>query len=119
MTQKFLFSDWDDCSSVEKELIKKWTRAILDAKAASQALIELSGYDDIDESTAAQYANLPIEDFEIVTSVNNSENIRSLDRLMVEMPRDPGCGKRCRRKCRNDPNPDDCRRRCLHEECDQ
>ncbi len=39
MNKEIGFSDWDDLSSVEKEIVTKWIKSLLQAKAASEALV--------------------------------------------------------------------------------
>ena len=41
MNKKIVFSDWDNLSSVEKEVVIKWIKSLLEAEAASKALVDI------------------------------------------------------------------------------
>ena len=41
MNKEIVFSDWDNLSSVEKEVVIKWIKSLLEAEAASKALVDI------------------------------------------------------------------------------
>jgi hypothetical protein len=41
MNKEIVFPDWDNLSSVEKEIVIKWIKSLLEAEAASKALVDI------------------------------------------------------------------------------
>lgn len=83
MKKKILLAGWNDLSPNKKKLVSEWVESVLHAQAASKALIELCNCDDVtDDSTMILDAEVEKENFEIVGSENNSEEVMPL----VELP---------------------------------
>jgi len=120
MSKKLLLPGWDSLSPKKQELLKNWVESVLQAQAASKALIELCKCDDVADGSTVTLAHdmtnkeVEKENFEIVESQDEPEKIMRL----VELPSDlPELAKNfiCLLGCERISNPDQkkqCQNKC-------
>lgn len=81
MKKKILLPGWNSCSPKKQELIKIWVESVLQAQAASKALIELCNSEDFAKESAVTLSQ-PMrhegdnkDNFEIIEFDDNSEEV--------------------------------------------
>ncbi|MFB8791726.1 MAG: hypothetical protein U7123_23510 [Potamolinea sp.] len=87
MKKKILLPGWNSCSPKKQELIKIWVESVLQAQAASKALIAVCNSEDVAEEsvvTLSQAMHNAVDnkkDFEIIEFDDNSEEVMKLAEL--------------------------------------
>lgn len=123
MKKKILIPGWNSCSPKKQELIKIWVESVLQAQAASKALIAVCNSEDVAEEsvvTLSQFMHTEGDNkeiFEIIEVDDNSEEVMKLAELPYDFSNEfKGFLKRiCLRGCEEMSNSNEqkkCRENC-------